>query len=83
MGGFLVLRFISGLFSAVTIGMLLVPREVEGLPSILIPHIPPANFGGTIAGLWDIRDTGLATSVFLWAATVTLSYFSLCQPLQN
>lgn len=48
LGGFLVLRFLSGFFSAVTI----------------------ANFGGTIADLWDVRHTGIAMSVFLWAATV-------------
>jgi len=29
-----------------------------------------ANFGGTIADLWDPRDCGPAMSLFLWAATV-------------
>lgn len=48
LGGFLALRFLSGLFSSVTI----------------------ANFGGTIADLWDVRHTGIAMSLFLWAATV-------------
>ncbi|CAD0089143.1 unnamed protein product, partial [Aureobasidium vineae] len=47
LGGFLVLRFLSGYFSSVTI----------------------ANFGGTIADLWDVRHTGIAMSLFLWAAT--------------
>lgn len=47
LGGFLVLRFLSGWFSAVTI----------------------ANFGGTIADLFEPHDTGPAMSLFLWAAT--------------
>lgn len=47
LGGFLVLRFLSGWFCAVTI----------------------ANFGGTIADLFDPHDTGRAMSLFLWAAT--------------
>lgn len=46
-GGFLVLRFLSGWFAAVTI----------------------ANFGGTIADLFDPHETGRAMSLFLWAAT--------------
>ena len=46
LGGFLALRFLNGLFAAVTI----------------------ANLGGTIADLWDTHETGLAMSVFLWAA---------------
>ena len=29
----------------------------------------PANFGGTIADLWQHNDTGLPMSLFLWAAT--------------
>ena len=55
LGGFLVLRFLSGWFSAVTI----------------------ANFGGTIADLFEPHDTGPAMSLFLWAATVgsPLGYF--------
>ena len=55
LGGFLVLRFLSGWFCAVTI----------------------ANFGGTIADLFDPHDTGRAMSLFLWAATVgsPLGYF--------
>ena len=28
-----------------------------------------ANFGGTIADLWDVRHTGIPMSIFLWAAT--------------
>lgn len=48
LAGFLVLRFLSGWFVAVTI----------------------ANFGGTIADLFDPHDTGRAMSLFLWAATV-------------
>lgn len=28
-----------------------------------------ANFGGTIADLWESHETGPAMSVFLWAAT--------------
>jgi MFS family permease len=48
LGGFLALRFFSGLFSSVTI----------------------ANFGGTIADLYDPKETGYAMSLFLWAATV-------------
>ncbi|KAH0345603.1 MFS multidrug transporter-like protein, partial [Aureobasidium melanogenum] len=47
LGGFLVLRFLSGFFSSVTV----------------------ANFGGTIADLWDVEHTGIAMSIFLWAAT--------------
>lgn len=47
LGGFLVLRFLSGVFSSVTI----------------------ANFGGTIADLWNSHETGPAMSIFLWAAT--------------
>ncbi|KAE8448794.1 hypothetical protein EG329_008796 [Mollisiaceae sp. DMI_Dod_QoI] len=47
LGGFLVLRILSGMFAAVTI----------------------ANFGGTIADLWDSHHTGPAMSIFLWAAT--------------
>ncbi|KAF1986191.1 MFS multidrug transporter-like protein [Aulographum hederae CBS 113979] len=47
LGGFLVLRFLSGVFSSVTI----------------------ANFGGTIADLYDSHKTGPAMSMFLWAAT--------------
>ena len=55
LGGFLVLRFLSGWFSAVTI----------------------ANFGGTIADLFEPHDTGPAMSLFLWAATAgsPLGYF--------
>ncbi|KAL6722270.1 hypothetical protein ACLMJK_001377 [Lecanora helva] len=48
LGGFLVLRFLSGWFSSVTI----------------------ANFGGTIADLFDPHNTGRAMGLFLWAATV-------------
>lgn len=47
LGGFLALRFLSGLFASVTI----------------------ANFGGTISDLYEIRNTGFAMSLFLWAAT--------------
>lgn len=47
-GGFLVLRFLSGWFAAVTI----------------------ANFGGTIADLFEPHETGTPMSIFLWAATV-------------
>ena len=47
LGGFLVLRFLSGWFSAVTI----------------------ANFGGTIADVFEPHQTGPAMSLFLWAAT--------------
>ena len=47
LGGFLILRLLSGLFSSVTI----------------------ANFGGTIADLYEPHDTGLPMSLFLWAAT--------------
>ena len=55
LGGFLVLRFISGWFCAVTI----------------------ANFGGTIADLFEPHATGIPMSLFLWAATVgsPLGYF--------
>lgn len=55
LGGFLVLRFLSGWFSAVTI----------------------ANFGGTIADIFEPHETGPAMSLFLWAATVgsPLGYF--------
>ena len=45
--GFLILRFLTGWFSSITI----------------------ANFGGTIADLFDPRYTGPAMSLFLWAAT--------------
>ncbi|KAI1842231.1 hypothetical protein JX265_001409 [Neoarthrinium moseri] len=45
--GFMVLRFFSGLFAAVTI----------------------ANFGGTIADMWTHHETGIAMSIYLWAAT--------------
>ncbi|KAI1075669.1 major facilitator superfamily domain-containing protein [Whalleya microplaca] len=45
--GFMVLRFFSGLFAAVTI----------------------ANFGGSIADMWSHHETGLAMSIYLWAAT--------------
>ena len=48
LAGFLVLRFLSGWFCAVTI----------------------ANFGGTIADLFEPHATGIPMSVFLWAATV-------------
>lgn len=55
LGGFLVLRFLSGWFCAVTI----------------------ANFGGTIADLFEPHETGIPMSLFLWAATVgsPLGYF--------
>ena len=55
LGGFLVLRFLSGWFCAVTI----------------------ANFGGTIADLFEPHATGTPMSLFLWAATVgsPLGYF--------
>ena len=55
LGGFLILRFLSGWFSAVTI----------------------ANFGGTIADLFEPHATGIPMSLFLWAATVgsPLGYF--------
>ena len=55
LAGFLVLRFLSGWFAAVTI----------------------ANFGGTIADLFEPHHTGRAMSLFLWAATVgsPLGYF--------
>ncbi|KAI0130515.1 MFS multidrug transporter-like protein [Xylariales sp. AK1849] len=46
-GGFMVLRFFSGLFAAVTI----------------------ANFGGSIADMWSHHETGIAMSIYLWAAT--------------
>ncbi|KAK6087796.1 major facilitator superfamily transporter [Seiridium cupressi] len=46
-GGFMVLRFFSGLFAAVTI----------------------ANFGGSIADMWTHHETGIAMSIYLWAAT--------------
>ncbi|KAI4861938.1 major facilitator superfamily protein [Hypoxylon rubiginosum] len=45
--GFMILRFFSGLFAAVTI----------------------ANFGGSIADMWPHHETGLAMSIYLWAAT--------------
>lgn len=45
--GFMVLRFLSGFFAAVTI----------------------ANFGGSIADMWQHDDTGVAMSIYLWAAT--------------
>lgn len=45
--GFMVLRFFSGLFAAVTI----------------------ANFGGSIADMWTHHETGIAMSIYLWAAT--------------
>ena len=48
LAGFLILRFLSGWFCAVTI----------------------ANFGGTIADLFDPHATGIPMSLFLWAATV-------------
>ncbi|KAI5925902.1 major facilitator superfamily protein [Camillea tinctor] len=44
---FMVLRFFSGLFAAVTI----------------------ANFGGSIADMWSHHNTGVAMSIYLWAAT--------------
>ncbi|TAQ86180.1 hypothetical protein B7494_g5474 [Chlorociboria aeruginascens] len=47
LGGFLILRFFSGMFASVTI----------------------ANFGGTIADLWNSHETGPAMSIFIWAAT--------------
>ena len=46
-GGFLVLRFLSGWFCCTTV----------------------ANFGGTIADLFEVHNTGPAMSFFLWAAT--------------
>ncbi|KAI9810821.1 MAG: hypothetical protein M1827_006028 [Pycnora praestabilis] len=60
LGGFLVLRILSGLFVGVTTACL-----------------PEANFGGTIADLFEPHDTGIAMSCFLWAATVgsPLGYF--------
>ncbi|KAK7964287.1 hypothetical protein PG988_011261 [Apiospora saccharicola] len=45
--GFMVLRFFSGFFAAVTI----------------------ANFGGSIADMWQHDETGAAMSIYLWAAT--------------
>ncbi|KAK6836758.1 hypothetical protein PG987_007253 [Apiospora arundinis] len=44
---FMVLRFLSGFFAAVTI----------------------ANFGGSIADMWQHDETGVAMSIYLWAAT--------------
>lgn len=53
--GFLILRFLSGWFPAVTI----------------------ANFGGTIADLFDPHEMGMAMGLFLWAVTAgsSLGYF--------
>ncbi|XXH01857.1 hypothetical protein Hte_008219 [Hypoxylon texense] len=53
--GFMVLRFFSGLFAAVTIELMV--ETVE------------ANFGGSIADMWPHHETGLAMSIYLWAAT--------------
>ena len=63
LGGFLVLRFLSGWFSAVTI----------------------ANFGGSIADLFEPHATGIPMSLFLWAATVgsPLGYFLFSFIAQN
>lgn len=63
LAGFLVLRFLSGWFAAVTI----------------------ANFGGTIADLFEPHHTGPAMSLFLWAATVgsPLGYFLFSFVAQN
>lgn len=47
LAGFMVLRFLSGFFAAVTI----------------------ANFGGSIADMWQHDETGAAMSIYLWAAT--------------
>jgi hypothetical protein len=35
----------------------------------LFAAVTIANFGGTIADLWEHQDTGPAMSIFLWAAT--------------
>ena len=63
LGGFLVLRFLSGWFASVTI----------------------ANFGGTIADLFEPHETGRAMSLFLWAATVgsPLGYLLFALIAQN
>lgn len=68
LGGFLVLKLLSGLTSAVTIGIAI------SRYSLYRWHPPytntrPANFGGTIADLWPHNETGIPMSLFLWAAT--------------
>lgn len=70
LGGFLVLRILSGLFSSVTIGIacsrpLQAPRLIIGT----------ANFGGTIADLYEPHDTGIPSGFFhqVWAL-IPLTY---------
>ncbi|KAH8648445.1 major facilitator superfamily domain-containing protein [Xylariales sp. PMI_506] len=62
-GGFMLLRFFSGVFAAVTV----------------------ANFGGSIADMWHHHDTGIAMSIYLWAATCgsPSGFFAMSLVAQN
>jgi MFS family permease len=74
LGGFLTLRILSGMVSSVTIGESSVSTKDTGIRA---DDFSAANFGGTIADLWDPHDTGPAMSVFLWGSTCKSPVFNL------
>ena len=59
------LLFLIGTATVQNLGGFLALRILSGLFS----SVTIANFGGTIADLFEPQDTGLPMSVFLWAAT--------------
>jgi MFS family permease len=73
LGGFLVLRILSGMLSSVTIGGSSVSTKYTGIRAY---NFSVANFEGTIADLWDPHETGPAVSVFLWGSTCKSPVFN-------
>ncbi|KZP32502.1 MFS multidrug transporter-like protein [Athelia psychrophila] len=63
---FLFLLFTLGTALIQNLGGFLVLRILAGIFS----SVTIANFGGTIADLWEPHDTGVPMSTFLWAATI-------------
>ena len=59
------LLFLAGTATVQTLGGFLALRIISGLFS----SVTIANFGGTIADLFEPHETGIAMSLFLWAAT--------------
>ncbi|THX58981.1 major facilitator superfamily protein [Aureobasidium pullulans] len=59
------LLFLMGTALVENLGGFLPLRFLSGFFS----SVTVANFGGTIADLWDVRHTGIPMSIFLWAAT--------------
>jgi MFS family permease len=73
LGGFLVLRILSGMLSSVNIGGSSVSTKYAGIQAY---NFSVANFGGTIADLWDPHETGPAMSVFLLGSTCRSPVFN-------